>query len=245
MNILKRIILILSVACIVFPAHGMEGSDGNQGFFGRVWDAAKEHPIITGFVVFYGAVIGHSMYGSYKSYKKKLEEDRYYEEKYEEWKISSDDVQRSVRWYSFMLDARREDIVDTLCRIDPFFHNMMRRKIAAADRNCYGNDAEQCVRKRIKNAIRAELTTVSFSEIQHVIPAIIALTIKPNNLGKDIGRLIAVQLIPEIVKGKLAVAKKCFPNVSEAELQQRILLNINRAITSSPSMQPAKTTNIE
>ncbi len=50
MNIFKQITLIISIFCIAMPLKAMEQGDGNQGFFGRIWDAAQEHPIITGSV---------------------------------------------------------------------------------------------------------------------------------------------------------------------------------------------------
>ncbi len=84
------------------------------------------------------------------------------------------------------------------------------------------------------------VTAISPKDIQHVIPAIIALTKKPNNLCKDIGSLIAAQLIPEIVNEKLAFARKYLPNVPEAELRQAIIASINRVIAKSPRIQPAK-----
>lgn len=45
MNVFKKITLILLMAFIAFPAYGMDADDGNQGFFGRLWNTAKEHPV--------------------------------------------------------------------------------------------------------------------------------------------------------------------------------------------------------
>ena len=96
------------------------------------------------------------------------------------------------------------------------------------------------LRKAIEiNIIRALVTNVSPNEIRHVIPAIIALTRRPSNVGRDIGNIIAVQLIPEIVNEKLALARQYLPNAPEAELRQEIINNINRAIAQSPRIQAA------
>ncbi len=96
------------------------------------------------------------------------------------------------------------------------------------------------LRKAIEiNIIRALVTNVSPNEIQHVIPAIIALTRRPSNVGRDIGNIIAVQLIPEIVNEKLALARQYLPNAPEVELRQEIINNINRAIAQSPRIQAA------
>lgn len=66
MNIFKKITLILSVACIAFPAHGMDQDDGNQGFFGRIWGAAKEHPVIVGAAVaLVGLGVGYEAHRRY------------------------------------------------------------------------------------------------------------------------------------------------------------------------------------
>ncbi len=98
--------------------------------------------------------------------------------------------------------------------------------------------------------IRAFVTTISPKEIQHVIPAIIALKMRPNSIHKDIGGLVADQLIPEIVREKLAIAKQYFPpltekqreffaDITEADLRNDIIQSINRVIAKSPKIQRA------
>ncbi len=88
-----------------------------------------------------------------------------------------------------------------------------------------------------RGVISLFVLNVSPQEIQHVIPAIIALTKRPSNIGKDIGGIIAAQLIPEIVSKKLDFAKKYLPGESENQLRQQIIQNINRAIAKSPRIQ--------
>ncbi|MGE0010130.1 MAG: ankyrin repeat domain-containing protein [Candidatus Babeliales bacterium] len=95
-------------------------------------------------------------------------------------------------------------------------------------------ELRQLIIQNISGVLRILLTRVSPSEIQHVIPAIIALTKKQNILGRDMGRLVAAQLIPEIVRDKLALAKKYFPDAPDAQLQRDIIYNINKAIKESP-----------
>ncbi|MGE0009949.1 MAG: ankyrin repeat domain-containing protein [Candidatus Babeliales bacterium] len=50
------------------------------------------------------------------------------------------------------------------------------------------------------------ITAVSPQEIQHIIPAAISLTKRQTLLGKDVGRLVTKELIPEFIKGKLTIA---------------------------------------
>lgn len=59
MNIFKKIILILSVICIAFPAHAMESGDGDQGYLSRAMDFAKDNP---GIMLSVGAFLGASIY---------------------------------------------------------------------------------------------------------------------------------------------------------------------------------------
>ena len=95
------------------------------------------------------------------------------------------------------------------------------------------------------DAIKALTTTVSPTEIQHVIPAIIALTNPHNDPDKEtmfpqeIGLQISAQLIPVIVREKLVLAKQYLPNVPEAELRAAIEQSIRRVISKSPRIQDA------
>ena len=92
-------------------------------------------------------------------------------------------------------------------------------------------------------AIKALTTTVSPAEIQHVIPAIIALTNPHNDPDKEtmfpreINLQISAQLIPAIVNSKLALAKQYLPHVPEEELRAAIEQSIRRVISKSPRIQ--------
>ncbi|MGE0009344.1 MAG: hypothetical protein AB7F19_02270 [Candidatus Babeliales bacterium] len=74
MNIFKKITLILSVMCVAQPAFGME-QDNNQGFFGRIWNIAKEHPVIIASVT--GALgLAIVCYDWYQNRQQRLEQER-------------------------------------------------------------------------------------------------------------------------------------------------------------------------
>ncbi|MGE0009924.1 MAG: ankyrin repeat domain-containing protein [Candidatus Babeliales bacterium] len=94
-------------------------------------------------------------------------------------------------------------------------------------------------------SLKALLTSATPQEVQHVIPAIITLTSKSRGeqgllpLPAEIGHRIAVELIPEIVKEKLALAKKYLPQYNEAQLRQEIIQSINRVIQKSPYIAAA------
>ena len=95
------------------------------------------------------------------------------------------------------------------------------------------------------DTLKAVTTTVSPAEIQHVIPAIIALTNPYNDPDKEtlfpreIDLQISAQLIPAIVSTKLAKAKQYLPNVPEAELRTAIEQSVKRVISNSPRIQAA------
>lgn len=95
------------------------------------------------------------------------------------------------------------------------------------------------IRENKPRVVQAFVTSASPQDIHHVIPAIIALTMRPSNVGKDIGSIIAAQLIPEIVNEKLALARQYLPNIPEEQLRQEIIASINRVIAKSPRIQAA------
>ena len=92
---------------------------------------------------------------------------------------------------------------------------------------------------------KALITTVSPQEIQHIIPSIIILTNpkrdpgKQTVLNKNVGSIIASQLIPVIINEKLALANKylLYHSKSKAELQTAIEQSIRRVIRKSPRIQ--------
>ncbi|MGE0009950.1 MAG: ankyrin repeat domain-containing protein [Candidatus Babeliales bacterium] len=87
--------------------------------------------------------------------------------------------------------------------------------------------------------LRVLLTTVSPQEIQHIIPAVISLTMRQTLLGKDVGRLIVAQLVPQIVRAKLTLAKQYPVAESEDQLRVDIITSINRVIKKSPRIKAA------
>lgn len=49
MNVFKQIFLILSLFTVITPIHAMDQAEvAEQSFFGKIWNLAKEHPMITG-----------------------------------------------------------------------------------------------------------------------------------------------------------------------------------------------------
>lgn len=64
-----------------------------------------------------------------------------------------------------------------------------------------------------------------------------SLTKKQSNLGKDVGGIIASQLVPEIIKEKLAVAARYMPYMSREILEHQINASIQHAIETSPRLQ--------
>lgn len=122
-----------------------------------------------------------------------------------------------------------------------FLPELVTRKLNAAKKEL-PDVTELLLRQDIINSInrviRNLLTTVSPQEVQHIIPTIGVLTRRKGGpvtsvIGKDVGNIIVHQLKPAIINQKLALARKYFPNVPEAELRQDIVDNINKAIKSS------------
>lgn len=123
---------------------------------------------------------------------------------------------------------------------------------AGADTNAVNNDghtpldlAKVIYDKQPNDAkrpsvIKAFITTILPQEIQHIIPAIIALTNpqgdpdKETMLPLEMSFKIATQLTPELVKEKLALTKKYLPDADEDTLRQEIIAGINKAIKKSP-----------
>ncbi|MGE0009342.1 MAG: hypothetical protein AB7F19_02260 [Candidatus Babeliales bacterium] len=61
MNIVKHIILFISLWCIAFPAHAMDSGDGDQNYFDRALNFAKEH---SGALLAVGALAGAGVYAA-------------------------------------------------------------------------------------------------------------------------------------------------------------------------------------
>ena len=108
----------------------------------------------------------------------------------------------------------------------------------------------KCIRTHLHSR-KLLATAVAPKEVQHIIPAIIALTNPKDDLGKrtifgkDIGSLIALQLLPQILQEKLSLAKeiKLLPGPwtesgpwTEDVLKIVILQNINKAIKKLPPL---------
>lgn len=111
------------------------------------------------------------------------------------------------------------------------------------------NDTDAAGTSLLKLAIQRSLrtrkalvTSIAPQEVQHVLPAIIVLTNPCNDpgkstlFGKNIGLLIALQLIPEILQEKLTLGSALLPRAEPQALQTRILQNIQRMITKAPRM---------
>ncbi len=103
-------------------------------------------------------------------------------------------------------------------------------------------DKSSSLTKNTLATLRAFFTTVSPKEIQHVIPALITLK-SPLRAGlpfpREIGFMIAEQIIPTIVEEKLALAKQYLIEYNEAQLRQEIIASINRVIKNSPVIKNA------
>ncbi len=105
-----------------------------------------------------------------------------------------------------------------------------------------GNSLMQIAANRNARTRNALVTSVSPKDVQHILPAIIVLTnpkddpSKRTLFGKDIGPLIALRLIPEIMREKLTLGATLLPQARQQELQAIILQNITRMIAKSPRM---------
>lgn len=104
MNIFKKIILILSMTCIVFPAFGMDSDDGNQGFFGRLWHAAKEHPIITATAAGGALLAGAGIW----AYRRRVQNPQHAQN--QQLALGANDINKDVHLW----DAVRADDVDAV-----------------------------------------------------------------------------------------------------------------------------------
>ncbi|MGE0009625.1 MAG: ankyrin repeat domain-containing protein [Candidatus Babeliales bacterium] len=89
---------------------------------------------------------------------------------------------------------------------------------------------------RALRVVRAFITSVSPQQVQHIIPTIIGATRSGAEIAlpKDIRLLIAKELIPAIVRERLALAKLYLPGASPQELEQEIRQSINRVIKKLP-----------
>lgn len=101
--------------------------------------------------------------------------------------------------------------------------------------------------RRRKLTLRALVTTVSQCELKHV-PFIILCFIKAEprvaeletskQLCKDVCRLIAKRIIPMIMSEKLALAKKCLPDIPVSQLRKLILESCKKTFAESMSLVP-------
>lgn len=78
--------------------------------------------------------------------------------------------------------------------------------------------------------IRALVTTVAPQEVQHIIPMLILLTLR-KIWGHDVGRLIAVRLVPMVVHQKLEYACSHLPDISQDELLNDIEGSTKKALS--------------
>lgn len=98
--------------------------------------------------------------------------------------------------------------------------------------------------KRSIRTRKALVTCIAPQEVQHVIPAFIALTNPCNDqnkktvFGKDLGLLIARQLIPEIIKNKLTLGTALMPRIDQKTIATVILQNIKKMILKAPRIAP-------
>lgn len=89
-------------------------------------------------------------------------------------------------------------------------------------------------------AIKTLLTTITPTDIQHIIPGLIAVKRGlGHDVSKDLEKNIINQLFNDIINKKIALVKQYLPDEPEAKLRTELKKQIIQALRNSPPLQPA------